>query len=407
MWTKIWIFLLIAIIIGTCKSSDYIENEELPSDIKPVIKYAFVNDFVNYVNQNINDSATPGAAVALVKDDSIILCKGFGVKQVGTNDSIKEHTIFRIASVSKGFASVLAGIMVQEGKLNWDDKVLKYLPDFELKDKKNTEQLSVRHILSQTTGLPKHTYTDMIECNVGYEKLRNKLRDVSLAAPVGTIYSYQNVIYSVIGEILEKISGKDYETLMKEKVFLPLGMLDASASFNEFEQSSDHAYPHIRTRKGIIQTKNTPEYYSYLPAAGVNASINDMAKWMLALMGHRPDILSQGTLKEIFTPQVESTRRRSYHFAKWMKVNSTFYGLGWRILSFGSDTLIYHGGFINGYRCEVAFDLNDKVGITILSNGPGAFVNNAVPYFFNLYYESRDKNSTKKAGNVPLCFDDL
>ena len=145
----------------------------------------------------------------------------------------------------------------------------------------------------------------------------------------------------------------------------------------------------------LKEAKTTPEYYSVLPAAGVNASISDMAQWLKALMGYRHDVLHADMLKEIFTPQIQATRRRSQHYAKWVKVQGTYYGLGWRIINFGSDTLIYHGGFINGFRCEVAFDPIDKVGIAILSNGPGAFVNDAIPYFFNLFYENRDKELPK------------
>jgi beta-lactamase class C len=319
---------------------------------------------------------------------------------------VNEHTVFRIASVSKGFASVLTGIMVQEGKLNWDDRVIKYLPDFQLKDKKNTENLTIRHILSQTTGLPGHAYTDMIEAGIPYSILRNKLREVNPIGPVGSVYSYQNVIYSVIAEILEKVSGKTYEELLREKIFTPLGMNDASASFNAFENSTNHAFPHIRTWGNLKEIKNTSEYYTVLPAAGVNASICDMAQWLKGLLGYRPDILHPEILNEIFTPQIESTRRRSYHFAKWTKVKSTFYGLGWRVINFGNDTLIYHGGFIKGFRCEIAFDQADKIGIAILSNGPGAFVNDAIPYFFSLYFDNRDREGLKIAGTNSSCLDD-
>lgn len=373
-------------------------NSEASKDTLPA---TYVTEFDRYVKNNVDDSITPGAAVAIIKDGEIYLCKGYGVKQTQSIDSVNEHTVFRIASVSKGFASVLTGTLVQEGLLSWDDRVIKYLPDFKLRDKKNTENLTIRHILSQATGLPGHTFTNMIEAKVPYPDLRKKLSEVAPIAPVGTVYSYQNVIYSVIADILEKVSGKTYENLLKEKLFAPLGLNDASASFEGFQNSGNHAYPHVRKWGGLKETKTTSEYYSVLPAAGVNASITDMAQWLKALMGYRQDVLQENILKEIITPQVQATRRRSSHFAKWGKVNSTFYGLGWRIINFGSDTLVYHGGFINGFRSEVAFDPIDKVGIAILSNGPGAFVNEAIPYFFNLYYENRAKEAIKHTAHNP------
>ncbi|HEX2936000.1 MAG TPA: serine hydrolase domain-containing protein [Bacteroidales bacterium] len=371
---------------------DLVLNTEVHKDSLPA---PYVTEFDRYVRNNVNDSLTPGAAVAIIKDGQIYLCKGYGVKQTHSVDSVNEHTVFRIASVSKGFASVLTGTLVQEGLLSWDDKVVKYLPDFKLHDKKNTENLTIRHILSQSTGLPGHTFTNMIEAGVPFANLRKKLSEVTPIAPVGTVYTYQNVIYSVIADILEKATGKTYETLLKEKLFIPLGLNDASASFEGFQNSGNHAYPHVRTWGGLKETKTTSEYYSVLPAAGVNASISDMAQWLKALMGYRQDVLHQDILKEVTTPQVVATKRRSSHFAKWVKVQGTFYGLGWRIINFGNDTLVYHGGFINGFRSEVAFDPIDKVGVVILSNGPGAFVNEAIPYFFNLFYENRDKEALK------------
>lgn len=385
----------------SCMRTGYQDNVDMglmANEQKPVEEVPYVTEFDKYVKNNVNDTITPGAAVAIIKDGEILLCKGYGIKQTHSIDSVDEHTVFRIASVSKGFASVLAGTLVQEGLLSWDDHVIKYLPDFKLKDKKNTDSLTIRHILSQTTGLPGHTYTNMIEANVPYADLRKKLSEVNPIAPVGTVYSYQNVIYSVIADILEKATGKTYETLLKEKLFTPLGLIDASASFEGFQNSKNRAYPHVRSWGMLKESKTTSEYYSVLPAAGVNASISDMAQWLKALMGYRSDVLHADVLKEIFTPQIQATRRRSRHYAKWVKVKGTYYGLGWRIINFGNDTLIYHGGFINGFRCEVAFDPIDKVGIAILSNGPGAFVNEAIPYFFNLFYENRNKEAMKQAG---------
>jgi beta-lactamase class C len=398
------ILAIVGFIALSCMHTNYSAqvDMELKGDVsKDTLPASYVTEFDRYVKTNVNDTVTPGAAVVIIKDGEVLLCKGYGVKQTHSVDSVNEHTVFRIASVSKGFAAVLTGTLVQAGKLSWDDHVIKYLPDFKLKDKKNTENLTIRHILSQTTGLPGHTFTNMIEAKVPYSNLRKKLSEVTPIAPVGQVYTYQNVIYSVIGEVMEKVSGKNYEALLKENLFVPLGLNDASASFEGFQNSGNHAFPHVRSRGGLKETKTTSEYYTVLPAAGVNASISDMAQWLKALMGYRQDVLHAYILKEIFTPQVESPRKRSLHFAKWVKVKGTFYGMGWRILNFGNDTLVYHGGFINGFRCEVAFDPIDKVGIAILSNGPGAFVNDAIPYFFNLFYENRDKGILKP-GNSPL-----
>jgi beta-lactamase class C len=352
--------------------------------------YRFISEFGKYIENTRTDSSYPGAAVVIVKDGSIVYIKGLGVKKTGTSDSVTVHTVFRLASVSKGFASVLAGIFVQKGLLHWNDPVINYLPFFRLQNPEYTKMLTVKHLLSQTTGLPTHTFTNLIEQGIAYPVLRDKLAEVPLSAPPGTEHSYQNVAYSLIADILAKISGKNYATLLKEEIFVPLGMKDASSSLMDLENSPNHAVPHINTRKGFIPIKNTGEYYSVLPAAGVNASIADMGQWLLALLGNKPDVLSPSMLKEVFNPIVITPRRKKYFFMRWLPVRKTYYGMGWRILNYNGDTLAYHGGYVRGYRAEIAICPANNVGIAVLSNAPDKFINNAIPDFFKLYYQYRE-----------------
>lgn len=170
----------------------------------------------------------PGAAVVIVYDSSIILLKGYGLKEVGTTDSINIHTVFRLASVSKPFASFLTGILVQEHILNWNDTVLKHWPGFKLRSADQTKQLTIRHVLSHATGLPYHTYTNMIEEALPFDTLLSYLRDVKLVSEPGQLYSYQNVGYSIIGKVVQEATGKTYQALLNEKVFVPLKMQDAT-----------------------------------------------------------------------------------------------------------------------------------------------------------------------------------
>jgi beta-lactamase class C len=374
------------------------KKNSLVHKTKHPVKYAFVSEFEKYIETIKNDTSYPGAAIVIVKDSSVVFLKGLGVKKVGTTDSVTIHTVFRLASVSKGFASVLAGIFVQRGLLHWDDPVIKYLPGFRLNNPEYTKMLTVRNLLNQTTGLPTHTYTNLIEEGIAYSLLRDKLADVPLTAPPGTVHSYQNVAYSIIADILEKISGKSYSTLIKEEIFNPLKMNDASTSLRDLENSPDHAIPHINTRKGYIPLKNTDEYYMVLPAAGVNASIADMGEWLKALLGNSPDVLSPSMLKEVFAPSIVTPRRRKYFFMRWLPIRKTYYGMGWRVLNYNGDTVAYHGGYVKGFRAEIALSPAHKVGIVILSNAPGKFINNAIPTFFNLYYEYKEAEENKKSG---------
>ena len=403
--TRILIFLFFPTMFIGCKSEKPPVNEVPKQKIEKPLP--FIENFKKFIAESYRDSLYPGGAIVIVKDTTTLLKIELGMKQANTSDSINDQTIFRLASVSKGFAAVLTSIFVQNHKLSWDDKVLKYLPSFKLHDSISTHKLTIRNLLSQTTGLPTHTYTNMIEDGVPYSVLRDKLQDVPLITPVGTAHSYQNVIYSVIGDILEKVSGKPYDTLLNEMIFKPLHMKNASASYADIENSPNVALPHVIRYGKPEPVKNTPEYYTVLPAAGINASISDMEKWLKALIGDDPQILSPEMLKEVFKPEVETPKVRRYHFMHWLSVRKTYYAMGFRVLNFGGDTIIYHAGYVRGYNSEIAFSTSEKVGIVILSNAPGAFISNMVPTFFSEYFTWKEHTETKKAGTNPLCINNF
>jgi beta-lactamase class C len=157
--------------------------------------------------------------------------KGFGVREIGKKDPVDVNTVFRIASVSKCFASFLTGVLVEEKKLAWDDRVVKYVPGFSLSSAEETQKLTLRHVLSHSTGLPFHAYTNLVEDGHTLEEMLSRLKDVPLNGKVGEIYSYQNVAYSLIGEAIKSATGKSYEAWMVEKVFGPLDMENASIDY--------------------------------------------------------------------------------------------------------------------------------------------------------------------------------
>jgi beta-lactamase class C len=334
-------------------------------------------------------SKSPGAAVAIVKDSSIIYMKGFGVRELGTKDSVDVHTVFRIASVSKCFASFLSGILVEEGKIHWDDPVNKYVPEFHLKSPEETNKLKIRNILSHTTGLPMHAYTNLVEEGLPLTEMLGRLGDVPLSSRVGKVYSYQNVAYSLIGEAIRNSTGKSYEAWMVEKVFGPLEMKDASIDFFSMITSKNAAKPYMPRKGGWRKVSINNTYYNVSPAGGVNASISDMAHWMIALLGHRPDVISRETLDTLYSPAVYApSKNRNY--GRTQRYSHSYYGLGWRILHFPGDTLIYHGGFVNGYRSEVAVSPTDRLAICILANSPGELADNAIPVFLKILRNHRD-----------------
>ena len=337
-----------------------------------------------FVLNTLVEWEVPGMAVAIVKDNNVVFMKCYGVREVGQLGLINTLTQFRIASASKGFASVLTGLLVQGGTLNWNDPVIKYLPHFSLKSKKNTKELTIQHILSHTTGLPKHTYTDLVEANVPYDKIVEKLVEVPVVGAVGKYYSYQNVMYSLISDIIKSATGKAYKQLLTERILKPLKMYHTSLSRDDFLATQNRASPHIRRNHKWKPTKVKQAYYNVSPSAGVNASISDMAKWLRALMGGIPYIISPTVLKQVTTPVIKTPRqmRRS----NWRPhLRNAFYGLGWRLYNYGGTNIVYHGGWVEGYRSEIAFIPEQKIGIVVLMNFESRVANVFLPAFFNMY----------------------
>lgn len=348
-----------------------------------------LSQYEEFIQRAIRAGTSPGAAVAIVKDSSIIYLKGFGLKQVGEPDSINTNTVFRLGSVSKCFASVLAGTLVSDHVFNWDDPLVKYLPDFALKSKESTEKLTVRHVLSHTIGLPYHAFTNMIEERASLDTLFRDLRYLDLIGEPGKVYSYQNVGYSLIGEVIKATTHKSFEEALIEKVFRPLHMKNSSASYAAMVNNSNIAKPHLFTRKHWVSIPVSDTYYDVTPAGGVNASIADMALWLKALLGNDQEVVTNATLDQIFEPQIRAISKNR-NFWKWKRPKASYYALGWRVLTFKNDTIEYHGGYVNGYRSEVAIDRKNRIAICVLTNSAGNLADQSIPEFLTRFSQQAD-----------------
>lgn len=347
-----------------------------------------VSAYGAFLENAIKKGMAPGAAVAIVRDTSIIFLKGFGLKQTGTTDSIDVNTVFRLGSVSKCVASVLAGALVSNHLIRWDDPVIKYFPEFELKSKEYTQQLTIRHVLSHTTGLPYHAFTNMIEEHLPIDTLIRYLKSVDVTEP-GKIYSYQNVGYSLIQKVIENAAHESFEEALTQYVFKPLDMRNSSASYEAIMQHNNVARPHYFSRKRWVTVPISDTYYNSAPAGGVNASITDMALLLRALLNGSDTLMSDSTLNEIFEPQVKAISKNR-NFWRWKRPRASYYALGWRVINFQNDTLEYHGGYVNGYRSEVAIDRNNRLAICVLTNSPGSLSDLSIPEFFKRYTQKAD-----------------
>lgn len=332
----------------------------------------------------INESRVPGVGIAVVRDSTPILVKGYGVRNIKEADSVDIHTVFRLASVSKGFASGLAATLVRDTLLSWSDPVVDYVPSFALVSPEQTGQVTVKHVLSHTTGLPYHAYTNLVEAGKPRDDMIALLAKVNLIGEVGRWYSYQNVAYGIIEPVLEAAAITSYQTLMQDRIFQPLHMGSASIWYEDIVETSNKALPHVRTRRGWATVPISENYYNVPSAGGINASALDMAQWLNALLGNRQDVLPTELLDSVFAAQIKTPIENRY-FRHWNELEGAYYGLGWRIVHQAGDTVAFHGGYANGYRSAIALDRKKKIGICILSNAPSSLVSRAVPVFLDLY----------------------
>ena len=353
----------------------------------------FLSEFEEDFMQGLINKRIPGGAVVIVKDGRVILQKGFGVKEKGKPDVVDENTVFRLGSVSKGFASVLAGVVKEEGSLDWNTPVQKVLPDFALNDPAQTKRIEVGHLLSHPTGLPRHAFTNLVEDGLSLDRIIPRLQEVPLIAKEGEQLAYQNAAYSTIEKVLEAQTGMDFNKLLHDKLFEPLEMDQASASYDSIRYSGNTALPHIyhSRAKGRVPVSISKKYYNAVSSGGINASASDMGNWLLMLTGHYPEVISKKTLEEIFEPRARINNKRfSRH---WEGVNTSQYGMGWRILDNHGQRVVYHGGYVNGYRSEIAFAPDDDLGICVLINTNSGYPLEVIPGLFN-HFKNDPESST-------------
>lgn len=327
--------------------------------------------------------AVAGLATAVVVDDKVVYEHTIGYADVDTRQPVTPETVFRLASLSKAFATALVGLLVDDGKLHWDTRLVNVLPYFKLKNMQDADKATVSDILGQRLGLPRNTYDNMLEDDIPYEELVRKLDEVNLACGVGECYGYQNVAFGMISDVVFARTGEFFYRLVDKRIFYPLGMNTASYGRTGLETSKSWARPHHPSAHGWVPFQPKETYYRVAPAAGVNASLRDMEKWLIAQMGGRPDVLPPALLQVLHTPGVVTPTE--LYATPWRRARLTaaHYALGWRVYEYGGQTLIFHAGAVAGYRTMIGFFPKYHVGVVTLWNSTGPMPGGLMPMVFD------------------------
>ncbi|WP_022693960.1 serine hydrolase domain-containing protein [Ponticaulis koreensis] len=307
-----------------------------------------------------------GLAVAVVENGDIRFVRGYGLTEEG-GSPVNTDTRFRWASVSKGLAGTIAAELDHQGILSLDDTVSEYqttlrLPGFG----ENTATL--RDVLSHRLGLVSNAYDNILESGREPSTIRGMLGDLDLICPVGQCHGYQNVAFDTIEEVFYDTTGDDFDTIVSERVFRPLGMRNAASTYEGFVDGGNYARPYNYRGGRMVADRITPPYFRVAAAGGISSSADDMARYLQAQMGLRPAVFSQEALTEAHTPIVETLREARGMGRRYDRIQDADYGLGWRIYDYEGHTVVGHRGAVRGYRALIMFDPERQTGIAAMWN---------------------------------------
>jgi CubicO group peptidase (beta-lactamase class C family) len=351
----------------------------------------------------------PGLSVTVVQDGKVLLAKGYGVRELGKSDAVDGKTLFGAMSTTKAMTVVALGMLVDEGKVNWDDKVIKHLPGFRVADPYVTNDLRVRDLLTHNGGLGNADFLWAWTPEMPADKVVSQMQYAKQAYPLRGGYTYQNIMYLVAGQVVEKVSRMSWEKFMIERLFKPLGMND---SFPNYEYSKNYQNRSIAHYEygGKIQTIPEMTADPIGPAGSVWSTPEDIAKWTNFMLGNTKangkELLKAATLKEMLKPQIIVPPGSFYPTVAITKPNWTTYGLGWFQHDYHGEMINFHTGSLSGRTAIIGLIADKKLGVYIFGNLDHAEVRHALMYkVFDLF--AFNDNSRDWSTEFKKLYDDI
>ncbi len=324
-----------------------------------------------YANKVQADWNVPGLAVAIVKDDKVIFAKGYGVRDMNKPEMVDENTLFAIASNSKAFTTASLAILIDEKKIGgWDDKVSKYLPEFQMSDSWITNELTIRDLVSHRSGLD--TFSgDLLWYDTTYsaDEILRRVRYLKPVSSFRSRYGYQNLMFIAAGKIVEKVSGKSWSAFVKERILTPIGMTRTTVSVKDLKDN--FALPHNESFGGKIRALPLGNIDNSIGLAGLNSSVADIAKWFRLQLGRGKfegkQIYSEQRAGEMWTQNMFIPVNP---FPQKNAPTQAFngYGLGWFLSDYRGRKMIGHGGGLDGMISQTAMLPAENLGVVVLTN---------------------------------------
>ena len=402
------IFLSFIVVLSLCCSGQ--ANE-------PIINFA---EFDAYVEQSMQDWLVPGAAVAIVKDGKIVHLKAYGVRSLTTKKPVTPETIFYLASLTKGFTAAIISRLVDEGKIQWDDKVRKYFPDFKIANEQASAEFTIEDLLSHRSGLPGFAADSLVETGWTATEIYQALDKIPLKDPFRSVYNYQNVFPGIAGWIAAQVTGKPLSELYESYLFKPLHFNQTSIGRDGLTGNESWWYQ-LKKKIGSYFADRADQYcqldgkpleitggndalYCFEASRGVNSSITDMAKWMIFQLNDGIEdgksLISQTNIERMRTSHINVGAPQGGRLFPKERVKNIAYGMGWFIHDYDRLEVLSHMGGMTGTRSIIAIVPSEKVGIVVLSNMGGMrvslFPEALRSKFLDLYLRLPDQHDWNK-----------
>jgi len=345
------------------------------------------------IRRCLREWGVPGAAVGVVEKNKVIFARGYGVREVGGREPVRERTRFFIGSCTKAFTATALGMLVEEGKLEWDRPLRECLPWFRLQDPVATEGTTVRDALSHRTGLPQHDWI-WINSDAGRKELCTRLRYLEPNRDLRAAYQYNNLMYMLAGQIVEELSGQTWERFVTERILEPLKMGRTCVCTALPDDESGLAIGHVKCREAVVPWSRLARQDRrnvigpLAPAGGLVSDVLDMCQWLRLQMnggevaGRR--LLSEATLREIHSPQMVIPEVPGDK-----ELLDAAYALGWRVQPYRGYRWISHGGRLAGYHTQMSFLDGEAVGVVFLTNMESPMARVSIPLLVPLLIYDR------------------
>jgi CubicO group peptidase (beta-lactamase class C family) len=319
----------------------------------------------------------PGIAVAIVKDGNIVLAKGYGVRRQGESAPVTAQSLFRIASNTKAFTTAALAMLVDEGKIRWDDPVTEHMPGFQLYDPYVTREMTIRDLLTHRSGLGLGAGDLMFfpPGNLGRDEIIRRLRFIKPATSFRSAYAYDNLLYIVAGQLIPAVTGKSWDDFVRDRIFTPLGMTNTFTDVRALKNGKDVATPH-NDLSGKLEALPQEDMDSSAPAGAIITCVADLAKWMTVQLNGgafgNGRLFSAAQSREMWSAQtilpIEELPKDSPAVFAATQPNFHAYGLGWDLRDYRGKKLVGHTGALSGFVSRTALVPELKLGIVILTN---------------------------------------